>query len=140
MNDAENDKIAREQVARVIAMQAGAQQRAQPWPPEWSAVFGLIEKAGGPRLSGFNKISFYERGTIIFNVWAFFFGPLYYVVKGMWKKAIFGLICGFLIIFGLIEIIGQDMAFTNFVIPAIFGTRANIDYYKKVVLNENGWF
>jgi len=139
MNDAAKDKLAREQVAKIIAMQAGTQQ-AQSWPPQWSAVFSLIERAGGPSLPSANNLSHYERITINFNIWAFVFGPLYYLVKGMYRKAIFGLMCGFLIIFGLIEVIGQDMVFTNYVIPIIFGTRANIDYYKKCVLNENGWY
>jgi len=26
------------------------------------------------------------------------------------------------------------------VIPVIFATRANIDYYKKMVLGDNGWW
>jgi hypothetical protein len=36
--------------------------------------------------------------------------------------------------------IGISDKITNFVAAAVFGTRATIDYYKKVKLNDNGWW
>ena len=54
----------------------------------WREVLALIEKASGA--SGFNmsRISTRERFKVMFNLWAFFFGPFYYAAKGMWKRAI----------------------------------------------------
>lgn len=52
----------------------------------WQERFELIEKAGGPKLPLIRTLSFKER-LKMFNVMGFFFGPFYYFVKGMWKKA-----------------------------------------------------
>lgn len=81
---------------------------------------------------------------IALNVWAFLFGPFYYLAKGMFRKAFtLTLFCFVMII--LIDIVitlfglkGLSTA-SNFVAAAVFGTRANVDFYKKIVLNRNGW-
>lgn len=110
----------------------------------WRVKFELLAKAGGPKLSSLKDLPFGERRKIIFNVWAFLVGPFYYAAKGMWKKAIsltavsLALILVVEKVFDSFEIPGA--AITNFVAPAIFATRANIDYYKKMVLNDNGWW
>ena len=79
-----------------------------------------------------------------FNIIAFTLGPIYYVAKGMWKKAIALL----LILFSLFMVIGlvlelcgygEYVRILNYGVSAYFGARANMDYYKKMVLNDNGW-
>ena len=54
----------------------------------WKVKFHLLEKAGGVKLSKFKELSFSERMKVNFNLIAFFLGPIYYAVKGMWKKGI----------------------------------------------------
>jgi hypothetical protein len=109
----------------------------------WRVKFDLLEKAGGVKLPNVKKLPFGERMKVGFNIWGFLFGPFYYLAKGMWKKAIslFGI--SVLIIF-VLEIICQAIGIsdkiTNFVSAAIFASRANIDFYKKVKLGDNGWW
>lgn len=109
----------------------------------WKIKFELLEKAGGVKLPNAKNLSFGERMKVVSNVWGFLFGPFYYLVKGMWKKAVSLLGISILIIV-VLEAICQAMGIsdriTNFVAGAIFATRANIDFYKKVKLGDNGWW
>jgi Protein of unknown function (DUF2628)/zinc-ribbon domain len=112
----------------------------------WKLKFSLIEKAGGTKLPMANDLSFGERGKAIFNVLGFFFGPIYYFAKGMWKRGLTYLAMGIVLVVGIdwlmtyFGVSGSMRSLQNFVLPAIYATRANIDYYKKMVLNDNGWW
>ena len=87
---------------------------------------------------------FRDRMNVVANVFGVLFGPFYYLTKGMWKKAIV------LTVLSIVVVVAADMVLDamgihdfmglNFIASAIFGTRANIDYYKKMVLNDNGWW
>jgi uncharacterized membrane protein YvbJ len=109
----------------------------------WQQRFELLEKAGGVKTPNLKNLPFGERRKIVFNIWGFLFGPLYYLAKGMWKKAIslFG-ICILIIVAleAICQVIGISDKITNFVAAAVFASRATIDYYKKVKLNDNGWW
>jgi len=116
---------------------------AQEISDAWKKKFALLEKAGGPKLPKASELAFGDRINAVFNVWGFLFGPFYYLAKGMWKKAIvLTILCIVAIV--IIEMILRNMGIsgtiTNFIAPAIFATRANIDYYKKIMLGENGWW
>jgi uncharacterized membrane protein YvbJ len=122
------------------ASQANSEQEISQ---AWKKTFALLEKAGGPQLPKIRELVFGERFKVIFNVWAFLFGPFYYFAKGMWKKAIvlFAMCMVGIVILSLIcEAVGISDAITTFIAPAIFARRANIDFYKKIVLGDNGWW
>lgn len=116
-----------------------------PISESWKAKFHLLEKAGGVKLPKFRELSFSERMKVNFNVIAFFLGPIYYAVKGMWKKGItYFAICVVVItiLSILLELAGLERfgKALGYGAAAIFAVRANIDYYKKMVLNQNGWW
>lgn len=110
----------------------------------WQKKFAVIEKAGGPSWANLRKLPFRERSKVSFNILAFLFGPLYYLTKGMWKKAIV------LTLVGIIALVALSLLFSALdidikmpegaVVAAWFGSRANFDYYKKMVLGDNGWW
>ena len=109
----------------------------------WKRKFDLFEKAGGVKSSNLRKLSFQERMKVGFSIWAFLFGPFFYLVKGMWKKAISlsGVSVLVIIILEMVcMVLGIPDTITNVVFPAIFASRANVDYYKKVKLGDNGWW
>jgi len=89
------------------------------------------------------ELSFGERRRLIFNIWGFVFGPFYYLAKGMWKKAItlsaVSAVLGFVLEVVVLALHWPD-GFLSFIAPAIFATRATVDYYKKMVLGDNGWW
>ncbi len=107
----------------------------------WRRRFHLIKAAGGIGNAGF--------GTSGFNVLGFLVGPIYYLFKGMWKKAIglFALMMGINIAFGIVVLVlgippGIDRPLSimlSLCFSITFALRANIDYYKKKILNDNSW-
>ena len=116
-----------------------------PVSESWKAKFHLIEKAGGVKMTAFKALSFGERMKCSFNVLAFLFGPIYYAVKGMWKKglAMFGAgVVAIVVLSVVMELLGMGRMANalGYGVSAVFGMRANIDYYKKMVLGDNGWW
>ena len=111
----------------------------------WREKFRIIEKAGGPKLPKFRSVPYNERKKIGFNGFGFLFGPLYYVAKGMWRKAITYFAGGVALIVVLaivMDMLGFKDAekYLGFAFAAAFAARANIDYYQKMVLDDNEWW
>lgn len=108
----------------------------------WRNKFRLIEKAGGVSRANTKTLPFGERLKVNFNIWGFLFATLYYLVKGMWKKA-FTLTIIALIVAFFAEIVRKELGLTRnmewLTFGIIFGSRATIDYYKKIVLNDRSW-
>jgi Protein of unknown function (DUF2628) len=78
------------------------------------------------------------------NWLALFFGAFYYLAKGMWRKAI-SLSVALSIAALLLDLVMESLEMPSNGIAtgaaaAIFGIRANIGYYKKIVLGQNGWW
>ena len=116
-----------------------------PVSQKWKARFHIICAAGGPKLPRFKELAVGERRKIGFNIPAFLFGPLYYLAKGMWRKAISLFVVCFAALTAvsvILELLGHgDIARAfRYATGAVFAARANIDFYKKMVLKENGWW
>lgn len=125
------------------APQARVSSEVEIVSESWQKKFDLLEKAGGVKMPNAKKLSFGDRRKIVFNIWGFLFGPIYYIAKGMWRKAIslFGVSILIIVILELIcREFGFSSAITNFVAAAIFSNRATVDYYKKIKLKDNGWW
>lgn len=112
----------------------------------WKDRFKLLRDAGGPSMPNLKSIPLKERRKYSqFNILAFLFGPFYYLAKGMWRKAI-SLFSVCVLAATILEFVLQSLGFAalgkavGYGIAAIFAVRANIDYYKKMVLNDNGWW
>ncbi len=116
-----------------------------PISDKWKLKLHAIDKAGGPKLPQIKTLSSAERRRVSFNILAFLFGPIYYAWKGMWKKGLSLLAACFLailVIATIMELVGwgRFADALGYGASAIFAVRANIDYYKKMVLNLNGWW
>ena len=110
----------------------------------WKKRFHLIEKAGGVKLPRFKELSFRERMSVNFNVWAFLFGPIYLLIKGMWKFALAWLGVALLvgILLGVIESLFQINTGNAAGVGVAVGLSmlANRNYYKKMVQGQLDWF
>ena len=106
----------------------------------WKRKFRLIEKAGGPDLPHFRDLPFGERFSLNFNILAFLFGPIYYLIKGLWRQAVL-----YLVIAIALGLVLDAMGFGKFLrgvgygFSALYAFRANVSYYRKVVLGETPW-
>lgn len=110
----------------------------------WKKRFHLIEKAGGVKLPRFKELRFRERLSVNFNVWALLFGPIYLLIKGMWKLALtwLGIILLAGVVLAVIEIMFQintGNALGTGVAVAL-SMLANRNYYKKMVQGRLDWF
>jgi hypothetical protein len=112
---------------------------------KWKTKFRAITLAGGPKLPDFKKLEKRDRRKAFgFSILGFLFGPIYYAVKGMWKRGlVLFLGMAVLVIIGAIILeyfgFGRLGRALGYGMAAVFALRANIDYYKKMVLNDNGW-
>ena len=106
----------------------------------WKRKFRLIDKAGGPDLPHFRDLPFGERFGLNFNVLAFIFGPLYYLAKGLWRQALLYFIFAVALVL-LLEAMGLGKLSRGigYGFAAVYALRANISYYKKVVLGDTPW-
>lgn len=112
---------------------------------KWKTKFKAISAAGGPKMTKFKELSVPERRQAFsFNLLAFLFGPFYYFAKGMWKRGL----TLFLAAAVLVVVLGMILEYFGFGefaralgygVGAVFAVRANIDYYKKMVLEDHGW-
>ena len=112
-------------------------------------IFNLIDQAGGTKLPHVNQLDPKDKQTVIFNIWGAVFSIFYYFFHRMWKK---GLVLGLISFVASIAVdiilsmflseqtLMQFGQFVSFGIwAAVFGTRANIDLYKKYRLNDDSW-
>ncbi|TIH11006.1 DUF2628 domain-containing protein [Pseudomonas leptonychotis] len=119
---------------------------ALPVSDKWKQRFSAIHHAGGIKMPKLKELPAAERRKAFsFNFLAFFFGPIYYAFKGMWKKglALFVACAAVVITLGLgLEYVGYGKLANalGYGVSAVFAARANIDYYKKMLLNDNGWW
>lgn len=113
----------------------------------WIYKFKEINAAG---LQGFNygivkterPLQFLTR----FNLLAFFFSWIYYIIKGMWKKAslFFTTLTVIYILTGFLSEISISLGFFSFLIAWVglciyLGLAASGDYYRHSVLKEDFW-
>ena len=116
---------------------------------KWQRRFAVIEKAGGKRARWWRwpeakRLTAKEKRLITSNLWAFVFGPFYYLYLGMWRKAI-TLTLPVLVIDGLLGMAGDAAGvpvghFLWIVSAVMFKQCANIDYYRKAVLKRKEWW
>jgi hypothetical protein len=112
----------------------------------WKARFKAIHHAGGVKLDKLKQLEPKERRKAFsFNVYGFFFGPIYYAIKGMWKKGLSLFLACAVVVIGLgmgLDYFGYSKIANalGYGVSAVFAVRANIDFYKKRVLGDNGWW
>ena len=111
--------------------------------PKWKRRFALIEKAGGAKMPAFKTLTFGERYCVNINWLAFFFGPFYFFCLGMWKRGL--TLCGIAIVGSiLLDLVFKQMgmsgasAATSSSFAGLFALRANIAYYKTIILKDDG--
>ncbi|SDR25323.1 Protein of unknown function [Tsukamurella pulmonis] len=115
----------------------------------WRSRFEFFGRYGQPASSpeataAFKQLSFGERFRLGFNGPAFFFGPIYFAIKGPWRKglSLFGIsmIVGFLL--SLVEValnITFPAASYGIVSGLIFQSVANWAYFLHAARGSTSW-
>ena len=98
----------------------------------WKKRFREIERSGA-----------IERGAAAYGTnWrAFFLGPIYFLAKGLWRQAIVYYVLAVALGVVLHAMgFGKGVRFAMLFVAGIGSMRANLSYYRKVVLDEAPWF
>jgi hypothetical protein len=106
---------------------------------------GYFASANNPAHTSRPKSQQFKGNYVVgFNALAFLFGPLYYMVKGMWKKGIYLFV--FLSIFNILclailsLITDKDLSPLVYIISSSFcASIAHYDYYRYYKLGETTW-
>jgi hypothetical protein len=116
---------------------------------KWRRRFAAIEKAGGERTRWWRwpeakQLTGKEKRLITSNLWAFVFGPFYYLYLGLWRKAVTLSIVA-LVVDVILGMAGDALDFPIdhflWIVSAVmFRQCANVDYYRKTVLNRREWW
>ena len=118
-------------------------------PERWRSRFEFYGRYGQPASSpeataAFKALPFGTRFRLGFNGPAFFFGPIYYAIKGPWRKglSLFGGVIAFSVIVGIIEtIIGVTVPAGAWgaAVGLIYSTTANWAYFLHVTVGSTSW-
>jgi len=125
--------------------------RSSNLKPKWQERFAFFDQHGGPRTetfkAAFRALPFRKKLLINCNVIAFFFGPIYWFVLGMWKKNL--VMLGIIMSIGLLE--GVYEAATGNMVPRavdqglstafafLYAVLTNYAYYLKQNKGNQGW-
>ncbi|MGF6088835.1 DUF2628 domain-containing protein [Pseudomonas sp. 18173] len=120
--------------------------------PKWQERFAFFDQYGAPKSpdfkAGFKQLPARKRILINLNFIAFFFGPIYFFVLGLWKKnlAIIAIIVALsfalAVVFALLGYEEAPKAFDtgiNIAFALMYGLSANYAYYLKQVKGSQGW-
>ncbi|MEY8712960.1 hypothetical protein A9B99_21550 [Mangrovibacter phragmitis] len=112
---------------------------------KWKFRFAFIEKMGGysnpffipkENREALRKLSFWDRQKVQISYLAFFFGPLYLLILGLWKKAI---VC--ILVSLVVAIIGTliHFRFLSFCFNIYVACQTIGWYYDYKVKNKQTW-
>jgi hypothetical protein len=107
----------------------------------WKEIFRLFERAGGVGMKRARELDNKGRRKLTSNWLAFFFGPFYFLAKGLWRQALVWLLIWIAVVVvcvsmhweGMLRAIGAGL-------NVAFMMRANAGYYASKVLGEPIWF
>ncbi|MFP3926857.1 DUF2628 domain-containing protein [Pseudomonas sp. W5-36] len=126
-------------------------QSRDGYSEKWQQRFAFFDEHGGPNSPTFKpawlKLPLRQRIKINANIIAFFFGPIYLFVLGLWKKNL--TLIGILLAVSVVaEIFYSATGFAyakqldlaiGIAINAFYARTTNFAYYLKEIKGEQGW-
>ncbi len=116
---------------------------------KWEERFDFFEKYGSPKSpeykAAYKALTFGKRILIGMNIWAFFFGFIYFLILGLWRKALTLLAIGLVImavtgvIVGTLSLPPSIINVMGIMVSALWAITANYAYYLKEKKNDEGW-
>ena len=114
--------------------------------PSWQKRFDFFNAYGLPNSTpesraAYRALSFMERLKLSSNILAFLFGPIYFFVKGMWRKGLtlLGIFFVVEVVLVVLDVPDSLVRGIGFGLAAIGMTTANYAYYLHVVRGSRSW-
>ncbi|MFF2088230.1 DUF2628 domain-containing protein [Nocardia sp. NPDC058176] len=120
--------------------------------PRWRKRFEFFDAHGAPASREFQNAMrqkpFVERMFWNYNVLAFLFGPIYFLVLGMWRKALtmLALATAVILLLNVVDFAMRDGEIPDFVwrvvplfLAGIYAASADYAYYLHVVRRSPSW-
>jgi hypothetical protein len=123
-------------------MSTDSQSSAQS---SWDFRFAFFDAHGAPSTpeykEAFKQLHWKERIKVGMNAWALFFGPLYLLYLGLWKKALVLYAIAFAVMFVAVLLGAPDGLLNGIGIALgiLIAMSTNYAYYLKKVKNQDGW-
>ncbi len=114
--------------------------------PSWQKRFDFFNAYGLPNSTpesraAYRALSFMDRLKLTSNILAFLFGPIYFFVKGMWRKGLtlLGIFFAVEVVLVVLDVPDSLVRGIGFGLAAIAMTTANYAYYLHVVRGSRSW-
>lgn len=114
--------------------------------PSWQKRFDFFNTYGLPNSTpeskaAYQALTFLERLKLTSNILAFLFGPIYFFVKGMWRKGLtlLGIFVAVEVVLVVLNASDTLVRGIGFGLAAIAMTTANYAYYLHVVRGSQSW-
>ena len=114
--------------------------------PSWQKRFDFFNTYGLPNSTpeskaAYRALTFMERVKLTSNILAFLFGPIYFFVKGMWRKGLtlLGIFVAVEVVLVVLNASDTLVRGIGFGLAAIAMTTANYAYYLHVVRGSQSW-
>ncbi|WP_286070010.1 DUF2628 domain-containing protein [Stenotrophomonas sp. 57] len=111
--------------------------------PKWQFRFNFFQQHGAPKEPGFKQawkaLSFGDRLKVNINFFAFFFGFIYLLILGMWRKAL--VVIGIGIVLTIVSLFLPDVVARPLFIAMNFlvASSTNYSYYLEQVKGRASW-
>lgn len=114
--------------------------------PSWQKRFDFFNAYGLPNSTpesraAYRALSFMDRLKLSSNILAFLFGPIYFFVKGMWRKGLtlLGIFFAVEVVLVVLDVPDSLVRGIGFGLAALAMTTANYAYYLHVVRGSRSW-
>jgi asparagine N-glycosylation enzyme membrane subunit Stt3 len=128
-------------------------QAYSKYPAKWQERFAFLDAHGAPGTpsykDAFKALPFMQRIKIGSSILAFFFGPIYFFILGLWRKALVGLaltVATCVVAFILYAVLGPESRGADFIsrmlglaVTLMYAGTANYAYYLKEVKGQDSW-
>jgi hypothetical protein len=114
--------------------------------PAWQKRFEFFDRYGLPSSTpeskaAYRSLSFGTKMRVGSNFLAFVFGPIYFVVKGMWRKGLtlFGIALALSVVLFVFDAPDSFTRVSGFAVASLAMSTANYAYYLHVTRGSESW-
>ncbi len=112
--------------------------------PTWQRRVAFFSQHGSPYrregMAALRSLPFWTQVSIRFNIWAYLFGPLYFVAVGIWRRGLSLLAVGVVIELVVDRLLGSEWSrAAGFGVAGLFASTVNYYRFIKLTQGRDEW-